>query len=394
MHTLSLKLLVIVPVFLLSCSSKNTGNTESTTNVLTDNNKQYQLVEAYNNLTFDLPLEMVGAGDGSKTVYVVEQKGVIKALADNETAVAPVFLEIQNKVVSGGEKGLLGLAFHPDFKNNGYFFVNYTRDNPLTTVIARYKVNGSKADVASEQILLTYEQPFGNHNGGKIAFGADGMLYIAAGDGGSGGDPGNRAQNRRELLGKILRIDVDNTSAGKPYAIPADNPYANNNQGFKEEIFAYGLRNPWRFNFDKQTNMLWVGDVGQNKIEEIDIVEKGGNYGWNIMEAENCFKTDNCDTAGLIQPITSYQQDSNTGRSVTGGYVCRDENLPGLNGKYIYGDFVSGNIWALTYNGKQAVKNQQIGTLKGGLSSFGEDNQQHLYILAYGSGKIYRLSEK
>lgn len=352
------------------------------------------MVEAYNNLTFDLPLEMVGAGDGSKTVYVVEQKGVIKALADNETAVAPVFLEIQNKVVSGGEKGLLGLAFHPDFKNNGYFFVNYTRDNPLTTVIARYKVNGSKADVASEQILLTYEQPFGNHNGGKIAFGADGMLYIAAGDGGSGGDPGNRAQNRRELLGKILRIDVDNTSAGKPYAIPADNPYANNNQGFKEEIFAYGLRNPWRFNFDKQTNMLWVGDVGQNKIEEIDIVEKGGNYGWNIMEAENCFKTDNCDTAGLIQPITSYQQDSNTGRSVTGGYVCRDENLPGLNGKYIYGDFVSGNIWALTYNGKQAVKNQQIGTLKGGLSSFGEDNQQHLYILAYGSGKIYRLSEK
>jgi glucose/arabinose dehydrogenase len=304
------------------------------------------------------------------------------------------FLKINSKIVSGGERGLLGLAFHPGYKNNGYFYVNYTRGEPLETVISRFRVsasNADRADAASEVVLLRFAQPYSNHNGGKIAFGNDGLLYISTGDGGSGGDPENRAQNRRELLGKILRIDVDQPAGNLPYGIPADNPYANNTEGFRKEIYAYGMRNAWRFNFDRQTGLLWAGDVGQNRIEEIDIIEKGGNYGWRIMEGEECFKSGDCDRAGLKDPIWSYRQGGETGRSVTGGYVCRDQGLPGLQGKYIYGDFVSGNIWALTYSGNKAVKNELISRVSSGLSSFGEDARSNLYVLAYGQGKIFRL---
>ncbi len=189
-----------------------------------------------------------------------------------------------------------------------------------------------------------------------------------------------------------MRIDINNPSANKKYGIPADNPFAKSNEGYREEIYAYGMRNPWRMNFDNQTGMLWAGDVGQNKLEEIDIIDKGGNYGWRLMEAEDCFKSENCNTQGLINPITSYKQGSKTGNSVTGGYVCRDKNLPALNGKYIYGDFVSGNIWALTYSGKKAVNNELIAKLSGGLSSFGEDSKHNLFVLAYGPGKVYKLT--
>ena len=385
---------------LVSCEINNKENDIDSNNPPnTDTSSvSVKLEEAFPGLEFNLPLELTSPNDGTDRIFILEQQGIIKVFpAKASVTESAVFLNITSKVSSGGEKGLLGLAFHPDYKNNGFFYINYTRASQLETVIARYKVSSVNADVAdpaSEQILLTYAQPYSNHNGGKVAFGNDGFLYIAAGDGGSGGDPGNRAQNRKELLGKILRIDVNNPAGNLKYGIPADNPYAKNSEGYREEIYAYGLRNPWRFNFHRETGTLWAGDVGQNKIEEIDIIEKGGNYGWRIMEANECFNSSNCDKTGLIEPIWSYQQGNTTGRSVTGGYVCEDENLPNLKGKYIYGDYASGNIWALTFSGKTAVKNELITTLSGGLSSFGEDSKNNLYALAHATGKVYKFTEK
>lgn len=392
---------ILIPFFFncdLSKQDESMGgsNEENHISVNLAEGEKYNLTEAFENLTFEQPVELTSPEGAADRIFVVEQKGVIRVFPNKADAKsASVFLDIEKKVESGGEKGLLGLAFHPKYKSNGYIYVNYTRGKPLETVISRFKVSATNpniADASSEVILLTYLQPYSNHNGGKVAFGNDGFLYIAVGDGGSSGDPGNRGQNKKELLGKILRIDVNKSSANSRYSIPADNPFVGNKEGFREEIYAYGLRNPWRFNFDRQTGMLWAGDVGQNKIEEIDIIEKGGNYGWKIMEADECFKSDECDKQGLITPITSYKQGSSTGNSVTGGYVCRDKNLPGLNGKYVYGDFVSGNIWALTHNEKKAVQNELIGKLSGGLSSFGEDSQHNLYLLSYGPGKIYKLT--
>ena len=357
--------------------------------------KDYKLVEAFPNLEFDMPVELTSPADNTDRIFVIAQKGKIHVFPNKiDVRNSSVFLDIVKNVDSGGEKGLLGLAFHPNFKSNGFFYVNYTRGNPLETVISRFKVstnNPNVGDPKSEMILLTYAQPYSNHNGGKVAFGKDGYLYISAGDGGSGGDPQNNGQNRKSLLGKILRIDVNNSSGSRMYTIPSDNPYKGNKENYREEIYAYGLRNAWRFNFDYETGLLWAGDVGQNKIEEIDIVEKGGNYGWRIMEADECFGSRNCDKENYMLPIWSYQQSSSTGKSVTGGYVCRDKNLPGLDGKYVYGDYVSGNIWALTYAGKKAVSNQLIAKLSDGLSSFGEDSKKNLYILAYSNGKIYKL---
>jgi glucose/arabinose dehydrogenase len=251
--------------------------------------------------------------------------------------------------------------------------------------------NPNVADPGSETVLLKFHQPWDNHNGGKIAFGNDGFLYVGTGDGGSWGDPENRAQNKKELLGKILRIDVNTSSGTMKYGIPADNPFKGNKDGFREEVYAYGMRNPWRFCFDRATGQLWAGDVGQNEFEEIDIIEKGGNYGWRIMEANKCYRTETCEKSNLRSPIFHYRQGAETGRSITGGYVCRDKNLAALTGKYIYGDFVTGNIWALTHANNKAVKNELIATISGGLPSFGEDNKNNLYVLSYNPGKIYRL---
>jgi glucose/arabinose dehydrogenase len=302
-------------------------------------------------------------------------------------------LDIDERVASGGEMGLLGLTFHPDFKKNGYFFVNYTRDSPRRqTVVSRFKTNGQVADPNSEAILFTFDQPYSNHNGGQVAFGADGFLYVSTGDGGSGGDPQNNAQNRKMLLGKMLRVNVNSTEKGN-YGIPKDNPYIGNMEGFREEIYAYGLRNPWRFSFDLATKNLWVGDVGQNKVEEIDVVTKGGNYGWRIKEANNCYDASgDCSKIDLIAPVWSYEQ-GNDGRSVTGGKVYRGKKLPEFIGKYICGDYVSGKIWALTYDGKIVTKSDLI-TNVSTVSSFGEDDDGELYICDYSAGKIYSLAKK
>ncbi|AUD01057.1 PQQ-dependent sugar dehydrogenase [Spirosoma pollinicola] len=353
-----------------------------------------KVVNAYPKLTFSSPVEYTYANDGTNRVFVVEQEGRIRVFEnDANTATAGTFLDIKNKVASGGEMGLLGLAFHPDFKTNGFFYVNYTKNNPRETIVSRFKApsaGASQADPASEVILFRFEQPYSNHNGGKVLFGPDGYLYVSTGDGGSGGDPQNNGQNRSSWLGKILRVDVNSTGKGN-YGIPADNPFKGNSNGYREEIFAYGLRNPWRISFDDE-GRLWAGDVGQNVIEEVDIITKGGNYGWRIKEANADFnaKDNNANAADLIPPVWQYNH-SNGDVSITGGVVYRGASNPALRGKYIYADYASGRLWALTPNDMKTGTNQEIIARAGSISAFGEDQKKEIYLCDLGTGKILKL---
>ncbi len=336
------------------------------------------------------PVYLAHAGDGSGRLFVVEQAGVIRIVRDGKISATP-FLDIRDRVESGGEKGLLSVAFHPNYKENGRFFVNYTgrKDGALKTIIAEYKVSPSNPDVADrvEKIILEIEQPFANHNGGLNKFGPDGFLYIGMGDGGAAGDPFNFAQNLESLLGKFLRIDIEK----EPYAIPQDNPFVGraNTQG---EIWAYGLRNPWRFSFDRCTGRLFAGDVGQNRIEEIDLIEKGKNYGWRIMEGSQCFEpSTGCNTQGLELPIAEY--DHSLGCSVTGGYVYRGTQYPALIGHYLFGDYCSGRIWSLTEDPQGRWTMRQLIDSPFSISSFGEDEQGELYVIHYG-GAVHRVTAK
>ena len=355
---------------------------------------QLKLQEAFPNITIAQPVGIENAGDGSNRMFVLSQQGIIYVFKnDPNVKEKEVFLDIKDKVLSGGEQGLLGLAFHPDYKKNGYFFIDYTAANPRRTIIAGYKVdpkNPNKADKNSETILEV-EQPFSNHNGGQTRFGPDGYLYVSFGDGGKGGDPFGNGQNRSTILGSIIRIDVNKKSAGKEYGIPSDNPFAGNKNGYREEIYAYGLRNPWRFSFDPVTKKLWTGDVGQNKYEEIDIIEKGKDYGWNIMEGFHCYSPEqNCDETGLVKPVWEYPHDSDNNLSITGGFVYRGKTAPELTGKYIYGDFVSGRIWSFELKNGKPVNTFLVKSAT--LSTFGADEHNELYIANYGSGKIYKFA--
>jgi glucose/arabinose dehydrogenase len=351
---------------------------------------QIELQNAFPSLSFNRPVDLQHAGDGTNRLFVVEQEGRILVFENRSTvASTDLFLDIRNRVnSSGNEEGLLGLAFHPSYSTNGYFYVNYTASSPRRSVISRFQrssADPNTAEASSELVILEFSQPFSNHNGGQISFGPDGYLYIATGDGGSGGDPQNNSQNRANLLGKILRIDIDNPTAGKQYGIPEDNPYKNNDAGFREEIWAYGLRNPWRFSFDPVTEMLWTADVGQNRFEEIDIVVKGGNYGWRIMEGFTCFNpASGCDTSGLIPPVHVYER--TLGVSVTGGHVYRGTNVPALTGQYLYADFVSGRLWGLTYDGPGKVSNSLLLQTGQNISSFGVDQFNETYICTFGGG--------
>jgi glucose/arabinose dehydrogenase len=353
------------------------------------------LQRAFPNLTFTRPVDLQHPGDGTERLFVLEQRGVIRVF-NNDPAVteAGTFLDIEDRVNDqGNEEGLLGLAFHPEFENNGFFYVDYTAQNPRRTVIARYRVNPQNPNLAdnnSETVILEIPQPYGNHNGGQIAFGPDGFLYISMGDGGSGGDPQGHGQNTSTLLGNILRIDVDNPSGGMAYGIPSDNPYVGNTSGARPEIYASGLRNAWRFSFDPETGRLWAADVGQNAYEEVNIIEKGGNYGWNIMEATHCFEPETgCNRQGLTLPVWEYPRGE--GVSVTGGYVYRGQRVPALEGRYIVGDFASGKIWALTYNGSGMATAEELMDTELTISSFGVDRNNELYVLAF-DGNIYRFA--
>jgi len=366
-------------ILFLSCSEKSLP--------------QYTLQEAFPNLTFSGPFDLQNAGDGTDRIFVVEQSGKIYVFENNTgVTVKKKFLDITDSVSSGGEMGLLGLAFHPNYENNEYFYLNYTKSSPYRrTLIVRFQVsnaNPDSADRSSSKILMEIAQPFSNHNGGQLAFGPDGYLYIALGDGGSGGDPQGNAQNKSSLLGKLLRIDVDQTQGSINYAIPLNNPFKNNTQGFKEEIYAYGLRNPWRFSFDSPTGRLWCADVGQNAWEEIDLIVKGGNYGWRCYEGNHNYDLSGCTDTNYIFPVWEYSHSD--GVSITGGYVYRGPNLPDLYGKYIYGDFGTRKIWALTYDGINPPTNKLLLTSSVSIASFGVDINNELYVVGY-NGIIYRF---
>ncbi|MBI2619332.1 MAG: PQQ-dependent sugar dehydrogenase [Ignavibacteriales bacterium] len=359
--------------------------------------RQPRLTAAFPNLTFDKPVDLQNAGDGSNRLFVVEQPGVIKVFLNDSTVTsARIFLDLRDRVhyVSGSELGLLGLAFHPSYEDSGSFFVNYTATGPLRTVIARFTVSQNDPDSAvgaSEEILLEINQPYTNHNGGQLTFGPDGYLYIALGDGGSGGDPLNNAQNLGSLLGKMLRIDVDNPTGGNAYGIPPDNPYAGGESGYREEIFAHGLRNPWRFSFDLPTGRLWCGDVGESAREEIDLIEKGKNYGWNIMEGTLCYPPTSvvCNTTGLMLPIWEYGR--GVGGSITGGIVYRGALISELVGRYVFGDFVSGYLGALAFDGINPPSVTDLDALpQFRLTSFGVDENKELFLCLH-DGTILRF---
>jgi glucose/arabinose dehydrogenase len=342
---------------------------------------------------FETPLDLQSV-PGDRRLYVVEQGGRIRVVLDEEVRPTP-FLDISDRIRSGGERGLLGLAFHPDFTSNGLFYVNYTNPSGDTHISEFGATSADQADPASERLLLVVPQPFRNHNGGALAFGNDGFLYIALGDGGSGGDPLGSGQSLGTLLGKILRIDVD---SGAPYAVPSDNPLVST-AGAEPEIWAYGLRNPFKVAFDRATGDLYIGDVGQGAREEIDVglASRGGgeNYGWNTTEGTLCYSPrTGCDTSGITMPVAEYDHDQ--GCSVTGGVVYGGCRMPDLVGTYFYSDYCTGFVRSFRLAGETAGEERDwtggVGDL-GSVSSFGVDGEGEVYVVSYG-GQVYRLEPR
>ncbi len=327
---------------------------------------------------------------GPPGVFVAEQEGVIYNVSGDQ--VTPI-LDLTDRVLrSGNEEGLLSVALDPAFANNRYVWVYYSAGSPRRTVLARFTRNaaGGAIDKVSQLVVLEFAQPYANHNGGAIRFGPDGMLYLGLGDGGSAGDPQGNGQNLGVLLGKIIRIDVRNASTSQPYVVPSDNPFVSRD-GARPEIWAHGMRNPWRMSFDATTGALWVGDVGQNAAEEIDLVTKGGNFGWSITEGDRCYKpSSNCDRTGLVAPITSYGHEG--GRcSVVGGMVYRGTTVPEILGSYVYGDTCSGEIWAINAARPQAPLLIANGVKN--MTSFGLDAEAEITVLSFGQ-PIRRLTSK
>lgn len=355
------------------------------------------------NLSFSAPVSMVQAPGDASRWFVVEQSGVVRVFDNNQaTNSSSVFVDIEGRVLSGGERGLLGIAFHPQYPGTPHVFLSFTAGPPLTSVVSRFLLDGTGTvlDPASEQVLFTIAQPFGNHNGGDLAFGPDGFLYAGFGDGGSANDPNNNAQTTTNLLGSIVRIDVDGLS---PYEVPPDNPFANpdfctnapNTVNPCPEIYAWGLRNPWRFSFDSATGALWIGDVGQGAFEEIDrsdasINPLDRNFGWRVREGAHCTPpATNCAT-NFIDPVTEY--DRNLGQSVTGGYVYRGSAIPNLAGQYVFGDFVQGTIFAIAADAQPTtVPPDVLLDTSLSISTFAEDTGGELYVIDFIGGTIHQI---
>ncbi|MEP7378818.1 MAG: PQQ-dependent sugar dehydrogenase [Chloroflexota bacterium] len=346
--------------------------------------------DGFEGLTF-----LTNAGDGTGALYVVEQRGkVYRLAADGSVDVTTPFLDIASKVSCCEERGLLGLAFHPNFADNGRLFVDYT-NVAGDTVVSEFGLGADgNIDAESERFLLGIKQPFPKHNGGMLAFGADGYLYIGSGDGGSAGDPYRNGQSADTLLGKVLRIDID---SGDPYAIPADNPFVGQlpEVPHRPEIWDIGLRNPWRFSFDRATGDLWIGDVGQGSYEEVDAEpagQGGRNYGWNVTEGLHCYALSDCDQSRITMPVAEYSHDE--GCAITGGYVYRGSAYPGLVGQYVFSDYCSGSLWAI--DAASAIESGPVTPIEYGSASinptaFGEDEAGELYLVN-GAGQIFRLT--
>ena len=355
-----------------------------------------QTQRVFANVVLNSPTALTQAPGDASRWFALNKVGVITVF-DNDpvNAVGSTFLNISGRVLNSGEAGLLGLAFHPEFANNGEVFVSYVAPG-LISVISRFRSNDGNLtlDPMSEEILLTVIQPQDNHNGGDIHFGPDGFLYIGFGDGGGANDPSGHAQNTTNLLGAMVRIDVD---IAMGYDIPPGNPFAGNTPSVQgvcgancPEIYAWGFRNPWRFSFDRQGGALWVGDVGQNAWEEVDRVERGQNYGWNTREGAHCFNPPSgCSTAGLTDPITEYGH--SLGNSITGGYVYRGTAIPSLVGQYLFGDFGSGRLWAVPANSPIGTAPTEIADTTHAISAFGQSVNGELYVVDYFGGGIHQI---
>ncbi|WP_197440280.1 PQQ-dependent sugar dehydrogenase [Polystyrenella longa] len=357
-------------------------------------------VRVFPNLQFTRPIELTYPDDGTNRLFVAEQQGQILLFDNkNETAETTLFLDIKDVVLrKGNEEGLLGLAFHPKYKENGHLFVYYStageKKDSRKSVISRFTVsadNANKVNRDTELKLLEIEQPFSNHNGGSLKFGPDGYLYIGLGDGGKANDPFVNAQNLETLLGSILRIDVDHQDEGLMYAIPADNPFVER-ENARGEIWAYGVRNIWRLAFDRESGQLYAGDVGQNRFEEVDLIVKGGNYGWNLREATHNFEPQSPETKrDLIDPLAEYFRGE--GQSVTGGIVYRGSQLKEFEGAYFYGDYLSGNVWMLRHDGQITTENKRVANTGLSIAAFGEDQQGEMILCTF-EGELYRLKQR
>jgi len=357
--------------------------------------QNYYVENAFPNLNFSDPVGIYHSDDETNRLFILEQEGIIKVVNNNSNELnATIFLDITsivNQDPGYTEEGLLGLAFHPNFEENGYFYVNYTDYNPKRNVIERYTVSSDNPNYANPQsglIILNVEQPYTNHNGGQMGFGPDGYLYISFGDGGSAGDPLEHGQNLQTLLGSIARIDV-NIRTNSNYSIPSDNPFISNPNAL-DEIYAYGLRNMWRFSWDSATQLLWGADVGQYGWEEINIIKPGLNYGWNEMEGNHCYpEMSTCEPEGLEPPIYEYPLYVDGVCSITGGYVYRGNLSPSLYGKYIYGDWCTGDIWSLKRQTNSNTTNEKIITTNLNITTFGLDQNNEILFAA--NSNIYRL---
>jgi glucose/arabinose dehydrogenase len=373
----------LLPLLLLAaCSGSEPGDPGET-----PGQPALRLVEVASGL--QSPVHLTAPASDAR-LFIVEQPGRIRIVENRQLLPTP-FLDIAAKVSSGGERGLLSVAFHPLYAQNGFLYVNYT-DRAGDTRIERYRVSANRnvADPASASLVLHVRQPYSNHNGGMVAFGPDGMLYIGMGDGGGGGDPEEAGQDPLRLLGKLLRIDVD---AAQPYGMPAGNPYAGKSGG-RGEIWALGMRNPWRFSFDHTAKLLYVADVGQNRLEEVNVVpagQAGVNYGWDIMEASDCFEpSSGCPRGGLTLPVLEYTHED--GCSITGGFVYRGQAIPGLQGHYLYADYCEGWVRSFRYaEGQAADKRSYPLPDVGNISSFGEDSQRELYLISH-RGTVHRIA--